>query len=194
MLIEPMGGSFASAQPAAAQADGSLIVSGSITGSGQPGFGRFVVMPQSVFLKYSELDTFSFDQYASALATGAGLVARTPNDAGGVVLSATQRLSLEGTGRFGAGPGGLLGNLDVSAPKIAVVGGGNAAPDSSYLTLDPRSLEAFGAASVLLGGVRSETAGGTALAVNASEVYISTGPAGWTAPEILLAATDQVRV
>ena len=47
---------------------------------------------------------------------------------------------------------------------------------------------------MLLGGVRSETTGGTALAVNASEVYVSTGAAGWTAPEILLAATDQVRV
>src|SRR5262249_46065385 len=135
----------------------------------------------------------------SGLGAAAGLVVRTPNDAGSVTLNASQNLLLQGTGRFGAGPSGLLGNLDISAAKIAVLGSGSSAPDSSYITLDPLALDAFGAGSILLGGTRSfntgEQSSGTAVSAHAQDMYVANSAAtAWTGPEIILAARNSVTV
>src|SRR5262249_20597794 len=147
----------------------------------------------------SQLETSSFNAYAQSLAADADVSVRTPNDAGGVVLAAGTSLSLLGTGRFGGGPGGLLGNLDITASRLAVLGSGISAPDASYIVLDAAALDAFGAGSVLLGGVRTPgvTSGattGTGIAVSASDIYVSTGGRAWSGPEILLAATGSVTV
>jgi filamentous hemagglutinin family protein len=194
-LVEPMAGQYATAQPTVARPDGSYVASGFETFSGAPGYERFLLMPQQVVRQYSELDTFSFNQQAALVASQSGVPVRTPNDAGSVVLAATTSLALDGTGRFGAGPGGLAGDLDIAAPKIAVLSAGAAAPGPGFLDLDPARLSAFGAASILLGGTRSAGPGGTDVTVDATDVFVSTTAAApWIAPEILLAATNNVTV
>ena len=202
LLVQPLGGSYASAPASITRPDGAIIAAGYQAVAGTPirasTFARYLVMPRSVFLQYSDLRLYSFDTYARELAASAGLIARVPDDAGSAVLSASRSLVLQGTGRFGAGPDALLGTLDISAPKIALVGGGTAAPDPSFLAVDVESLQSFGAGSVLLGGTRASSTDaaqpGTRLEVNASEVLVRTGASGWTGPEILLAATDLVTV
>src|SRR5262249_15206694 len=103
-LIEPLGGSFAAAQPTIVRPDGSVVASGLRAPGGQPGYGQFLVLPKEVFTQYSQISTYSFDAFASGLGAAAGLLVRTPNDAGSVTLNASQSLVLQGTGRFGAGP------------------------------------------------------------------------------------------
>ncbi len=198
LLVQPLGGSFASAPGTYVRPDGAVVASGyrAVTGTTirDPGYGRFLVMSQDVFGRYSQLLPYSFNDVAQARDRDAGVLARTVNDAGTAVLSASQSLVLQGSGRFGAGEGGLLGNLDISATNIAVVGPGGTTPDG-YLVLAPQALMDFGAGSVLLGGTRVATATGTAVKVNAIHVLVDTGTgAAWTGPEIILAATTSVSV
>src|SRR5262249_25197529 len=200
ILVQPVPGTFADAPPAQPQADGSVIASGFRPLSGTPGFSRYRLMGSQVFGLYSQIVPYSFTRQALTLAQQAEVPVRTPNDAGSVVLDATRSLALEGTGKFGGGSGGLEGNLDVSAPKIAVVSGGAVAPDASYLKIDAQALHDFGAASVLLGGTRSagtdaNGVAGTLVKVNATDVVVSTaGGAPLAGPEVLLAATNSVTV
>ncbi|HTT45338.1 MAG TPA: hypothetical protein VMH38_04905, partial [Thermoplasmata archaeon] len=125
-LVVPLGGAFAAPPPTTYRPDGSVVVSGYETRSGNPGYGQFVVMSQQVFDQYSQFTNYSFNQFAANLASQESAVVRTPNDAGTVVLSASQSLSLLGTGRLGGS--GLLGDLDISAPDIAVLASGASAP------------------------------------------------------------------
>ena len=199
LLVEPLGGAFAAAPSTVTRPDGGAIASGYqlvLGGSIEdPGFGRYAVMPGSVFSRYSDIATYSFDQSATNLAEQAGIIARTPNDAGTAVLEASTSLALQGTGHFGAPAGALLGNLDISAPDIAVLAPGGAAPDPTYLVIDKQFLQNFGAGSVLLGGTRTASSAGTLVSVNASRVDVDIGGGSpWTGPGIVLAATSNVSI
>ena len=191
-FLEPQSGAFASTSATVTRADGAVVASGYETyGSNaiaNPVWSRFVVMPRGVFGQYSEIDTYSFDAVAAGLASDAGVFVRVPNDAGNAAIVASTSLTLEGTGKFQAGPGGVLGDLDIAAPKIAVLAGGATAPDSSYVTLDATALENFGAGSILLGGLRTPSASGTVVTVSASQVIVDTQGTTLTVPELILAA------
>jgi filamentous hemagglutinin family protein len=202
MLIERMDRGneppLAAPVPAMTRADGAVIASGYRAVGGTPireqGWSSFVVMDREVFGKYSLLTDHSFNDYARALGETVGIRTRTPFDAGSVVLGATETLRLEGQGRFGAGEGGLLGNLDISAQNIAVLTGGATGPDG-YVALDAGDLNAFGAASLLIGGVRSAAAAGTTVTVNADNVIVANDSAApLIGQELILAARGQVVV
>ncbi|MDE5458292.1 filamentous hemagglutinin N-terminal domain-containing protein [Bradyrhizobium sp. CSA112] len=196
MLVEPLGGSTAVARKAVTLPDGSQIASGYRSTLGgairDTGYNQFRVMNNATWKQYSEFKIVSFNQSARELAEAAGLsTVRTPADAGTVILAASRSLNLDGTGRL-SGNGGLLGNLDVSAAKIALVSGSAATP-ADVLRLDAQQLEDFGAGSVLIGGTRSIGTTGTTIAVGASEVTVYDN-AHFTAPEIILAASSLVEV
>lgn len=197
MLVEPLGGSFAAAAPTVNLADGSVLTSGyrAVAGSSirEAGFSRFKVMDAATWTQYSQFNILSFNTSAHELAQAAELATvRTPQDAGVIMLAASNSLNLAGTGRLGAGADGLLGNLDISAAKIALVSG-STATTAGVLRLDAQQLESFGAGSVLIGGTRSYSATGTTVAVGASEVTVDEN-ARFTAPEIILAASGLVDV
>lgn len=197
VLIEPLGGSAAAASKTMTQPDGSVIASGYRASLGgairDTGYSQFRVMSNATWKQYGEFKTTSLSQAARDLAAAAGLsTIRTPADAGTIILAASRSVNLEGTGRLGAGAGGLLGNLDVSAAKIALVSGSTTTP-ADVLRLDAQQLENFGAGSVLIGGTRAYGATGTTVSVGASEVTVYEN-ATFTAPEIILAASGLVDV
>jgi len=208
-LIEALPGAYAAAPASFVRADGAVIATGRLShvvhddaGNDRrvddQQFGRFVVESKDVFSQYGQLLEYSFDASAGALAAEAGVPVRTPLDAGTVVLKATDSLTLQGIGRFGAGEGGLLGNLEVSASAIAVVDGGAVAPGPGYLTLDAEALMGFGAGSVLLGGTRARSTDvsqpGTVLTTDARELAVDLRGGTWAGPEIILAARESVTV
>ncbi|MDI4237335.1 filamentous hemagglutinin family protein [Bradyrhizobium sp. Arg237L] len=197
MLVEPFGSSSAAAYPTVKLADGSVLASGyrAVAGSSirDAGFSRFKVMDAATWTQYSQFNTLSFNTSAHELAQAAELpTVRTPQDAGVIMLAAGNSLNLAGTGRLGASAGGLLGNLDVSAAKIALVSGATATP-TGVLRLDAHQLESFGAGSVLIGGTRAYGATGTTVTVGASEVTVYEN-AEFSAPELILAASGTVEV
>ena len=116
-------------------------------------------------------------------------------DAGRLSISATNSLVLNGvlqalhdqsTGR-GA-------EVDVAAPNLLVVDhgaqtGAVAVDGKNYLAVDENTLSGMNAASLLLGGTRSNGV----VDVVSSEVRIAAN-AGVSGPEVILAATDTVRL
>ncbi|MCK9915648.1 filamentous hemagglutinin family protein [Microbacteriaceae bacterium K1510] len=196
MLIEPLGGSYAAANRTVVQPDGSVIASGYRAVAGMnirdTGYSQFKVMNNATWRQYSEFKTVSLNQSARELAAAAELsTVRTAADAGTIILAASRNLNLAGTGRLGARDG-LLGNLDISAAKIALVSGSTTTP-ADVLRLDAQQVEKFGAGSVLIGGTRSYGSAGTTVTVNASEVKVYEN-VKFTASEIVLAASDLVEV
>ena len=129
-----------------------------------------------------------------------------PGDAGR--LSVLGRTSLEfDPVIYGTRPDQILGiagneirasrgaELDLAAPRIAVTDAGTSAPDASWSVLDKDKLNALGAASLLLGGIRSVTGGTVSIDTRADEVRIVTsGDTALRGSELLLTAKDEVRV
>lgn len=201
LLVQPLGGSLAAAPKAHVRPDGAAVVAGYRLVGGErrdAGYGSFAVMTGKVFGAYSQIDTASFDAYARRNAEQSDVFVRTMNDAGTVALAATEGLVLQGNARFGAGPEGRPGSLEVASARIAVVGeqGGGKYPD--HVVLEAAALEALGAGSILLGGTRSASQDtsqqGTTLKVAASEVVVDTAGEVWRSPEVILAASGAVKV
>jgi len=198
LLIRTVGTGLAQRPVTTPRPDGSSVVGGYRLVNGTPirdaGYSRFLVMPQSAFNKYSTFATYSYNDFIASSAELAGISARAGLDGGSVVLNATSNLILNGTGRFGAAPGGLLGDLDIASPRIAVVGGGATAP-AGYLSIDADKITRFGAGSIFIGGTRSQRASGTNLAVTATDVIVNNGAgSALTGPEILLGAQNTVTI
>lgn len=124
-----------------------------------------------------------------------GDIPRIPIDGGSVVLTAGKELKLNATLKSGAAKGGRGGFADINAPKIAVIDGDtDTSQYAGYLLLDSASLNAFGAESLLLGGVRRQGAVNLELTVGATDVVIDNAGSVLAGPELLFAAGNSVRL
>lgn len=197
--VKVVDSGFAGASAATTLADGSQIVSGHRTVANstvrEAGTSRFSVMSGKTLRAYSAYNEYAYGETLAAAATKAGVtVPRLPSDAGNLVIRATDTLALDGRGLFGAAAGGRLGNLDIDAAKIAVVGDTGVAA-AGYLALDAKSLSDFGVGSLLLGGTRAASTTGTTLVVNATDILVSNDAASaLVLPELILAAKSGVTV
>lgn len=166
----------------------------------------FMVMPgatlrtRSQYLETSANSFFLSDAYLNrVLRTNQPLGAppRTPLDGGSVVLSAVNGINLDATLLSAGGEGGRGGFADINAPRIAIVAPGDmgsTAYGSDYLLLNAEQLSAFGAESLLIGGVRRQGAAGLEILVSADTVVVDNRGSVLYGPEILLAATGDVRI
>ena len=117
-----------------------------------------------------------------------------PSMRGGLRCSALQSIVLNGIaltqpGQDSSGNFGRGGELDISAPKIAVVGHAgyvNGDIPAGYVGLDITQLNGF--ESILIGGSRSDTKTGTLITPNTDTVLVDTRGETFSAPEILLVA------
>jgi len=178
------------------QADGSRIVSGhrAVTATqGALRTGRsvgFSVRPAETAHMLSE---YAMTSLASALSpSGSGLA---PSDAGVLAIAASSALVFGGEVRTAHAPASAGARIDIAAPKLAVAAADAVGIDEDYLRIDPARLNALGADSLLLGATRSSGAAGTRLAVTASDIVVANaGTSVLQGPEIVLAATDTIRV
>ena len=180
------------------QIDGSAMSAGyrlvAGTGIRQSGWSAYVVMPQAVVRNLAEYHVYSANTYFGQTSADNPIAPRLPQDAGQLILAATQALNLApnavAMAASGAGRGGLL---DVVAPKIAVVDATGSF--AGYLDLNAGSLSKMGAASILLGGRRTTTADGVSIQVGASDVIVANNAASpLNAPDLMLAARDHVTI
>jgi filamentous hemagglutinin len=178
-LITPISG--ATAASSAAQTDGSSVVSGyrfndlsPLPQGAQPLLTSFDVAlgtalspaastPASVVRAESQYADFYASTFLSqsAQANGAA-VPQLPPDGGQLVLTATNTLTLQGMVEAQAASGGNGGLVDISSPSGISIG---QAAQSGNLVLNPTELDNFGAASLLIGGVRGTTADGVQVTV-----------------------------
>ncbi|OAF02723.1 hypothetical protein AYJ54_25965 [Bradyrhizobium centrolobii] len=185
--------------------DGTVLVTGHYTQSTVPGkqsSGQtvFAVQTNSVWQQYSEYKFNGANSFYEKLAAKTNTTApRLPMDAGRLSISAIQSITLKGIaltqpGQDSSGNTGRGSELDLSAPKIAVVGHAeyiaNDIPDG-YVGVDVSQINSF--ESILIGGSRSDFANGTSITPTASNVVVDTRGETFSAPEILLVAQQTGR-
>lgn len=180
--------------------DGTVLVTGHYAQSTAPGkqsSGQtvFAVQTSSVWQQYSEYSFNGANTYYAQLAAKNNVTApRLPMDAGRLSISALQSIVMNGVARTlpGQDKNGNTGRgseLDISAPKLAVVGHAgyvNNDIPAGYVGLDVAQLNDF--ESILIGGSRSDFATGTLITPTASNVVVDTRGETFSAPEILLVA------
>lgn len=187
-------------RPTTTLPDSTVLVTGHYTQSTAPGKqssgqSMFAVQTNSVWQQYSEYSFNGANSYFTSLAAKNGTpVPRLPMDAGRLAVVAQQTILLSGIaltqpGQDANGNLGRGGELDISAPKLAVLGHAgylNNETPAGYVGLDVSELNGF--ESILIGGLRSDTTKGTLISQTASSVLVDTHGEELSAPEILLTA------
>jgi filamentous hemagglutinin family protein len=176
-----------------AVAGGGTIVSGYNTVAGTS-FGDsitngFDVVPASVVLQQAQYNITGANQFFANQATSGGVPApRLPQDSGVLALIASNDLTLDGTLRTTPATGGIGGEVDISSADILVAPEATATQPGQIL-LTTSSLDALGAQTLLIGGLRS----GNTVNTTALDVEFADG-ASVSAPLVLVTAQQQVAV
>ncbi|MDB6069406.1 MAG: hypothetical protein JWL81_577 [Verrucomicrobiales bacterium] len=173
--------------------DGSSLVSGyrfntTNFGTGSSVQSRFELAPGSVVRQRAAYEDFFantfFKEAAAALKTG---VPRLPEDSGRLVLQAVESMLLNGTvaaKSMAAGRGGLV---DISSAADIYIGAGlQASAPAGSLLLRAEQLNAMGAESLLIGGVRTYSAAGANVAVNTGKLILDNGATALSGTDIIL--------
>ncbi|MDR0634847.1 MAG: filamentous hemagglutinin family protein [Azoarcus sp.] len=209
-LVLPTGGksTFGALPGSVALSDGSVMMAGrlgnALTGAEEAASGYWQVLDGAQMRQYSEYnealasaffasDAFKLTRYHLS---GVDIVTpRLSTDAGSVVFR-TLDLTLDGTLLAQAAEGGRGGEADIAAERIAIVGAGQDAGGlDDYLIIDATALSGFGVESLLLGGTRSQAAEGTGVTVIGKNIELrNDADTALTGPEIILAATNEVRI
>ncbi len=178
--------------------DGSMTVAGArkVLGAGDARTSGWFVNSGAVVRTKSEYQEYTAGRFFGDLASRNGADApMLPADAGRIAFDATRTLTLDGLVKLGAAPGGRRGKADISAPEIEVTANDGQAVAAGAVRLNADDLNALGAESLLLGGLRESTAEGARLTVGANKVTIrNDGAHALVGPEIILAARDSVVV
>jgi filamentous hemagglutinin len=164
--------------------DGSVVVSGYKTsvGSGIDGGHdtrlALVLEPEATFRTKSELTRTSINSYLDDLAVRTSLASVTrPGDGGLVSLQSDAGFQWAAKFNFGAAAGFAGGELDLAMPKMAVQADSSTLLDGTakgelagYFGLSLSALNATGASSILLGGVRSDASNSAVITQVATDV------------------------
>ncbi len=112
---------------------------------------------------------------------------RLPIDAGALAIHGNTALDLQGAVLSGRPGGGRGSWIDVSSfGEIHVVGGNGAAPGGAAVVLGSAVLQGWGADSLLIGGLRRQTADGAAVDVRTGALVLDNPGTALSAPEIAL--------
>ena len=193
-------------------ADGSQIMAGKFAVVGtniqDSRYSGFQVTPGSVVrgVQSQYNDSYANTFFAAQTVTNGTAVPRLPVDAGQLVISAVgsgAALTLEGSFNALPGSGGRGSLVDLNGPGFDIVSA--IGPANGLVQLTASELNSLGAESLLIGGVRTQTATGMNINVSAGEVIVGAVDANGTAivgsassaltgPELILAANNAVTV
>jgi filamentous hemagglutinin len=195
-LVTPQS-SFAVSAATASRPDGSSIVAGYMYNNlgpalTQPLYSSFEVDPQSVVRSRAEYDPSSANSFFVQSAQLNDIATpRLPVDAGQLVFNVANPLvngptsaSFSGNVYVNSEASGLGGEIDINSPGAILIASSDQlaqtlqkSPGSTTgdLILDPAQLNGFGAASLLVGGVRASTTSGTTVTVAATSVEVNNG-------------------
>jgi filamentous hemagglutinin family protein len=174
--------------------DGSYVVSGYYgtagTGDQDSELHAFTVETQSVFDRYSNIALTSANLKFAALAAHNGqVVPQLPLDAGRLVLAPSDSLTIDATLTTSPGKGGRGAEVDISGSTFDIVSTAPVNGPQGAIVLTADELTNLNAASLLIGGVRTDNADGTtSLAITASSIVVENDAAHpLSGPEVVLA-------
>lgn len=171
--------------------DGSVVIGGTYgyagTGIGESTRHSFTIQSRDSFLNYSKIQATSGSQYLLDRAAKNGLGrSRLPLDAARVVLAPLSELRVAGLFDTTPVEGGQGGQFDILGQNILIAGEAGTAPTGTLL-IQGSTLARLNAASLLIGGQRTENADGTTtIAATATSITVA-GDADLRAPELLFA-------
>lgn len=147
------------------------------------------VQTQDVFRKYSNiLVTQGSEAFAEAAARKGITSSSLPADAGRLVLEPLESLALSGAVRGERGEYGRGAEIDIAGDAFAVLGAATPATSLDAIRLSAEQLSALDAASILIGGTRSQNDDGTtSLNITADTILVDTRGSTLSAGEVLLA-------
>jgi len=199
VLVTPKSGSRSGTL---ALPDGSSLVSGyqfnSLAPNAHPEiYTQFEVAPQNVVRARAAYEDYFATSFLRKSARALGTtVPRLPLDAGHLVFEAATSLRLQGCVLAQHDARGIGAYIDISSPgDIVITGGGAKVPSSSHaLSLDAGELNAFGAESLLIGGIRTDGSSGTTVDVTSSNITVANAGVPLAGPEIILTANDSIKM
>ncbi|MHA3772468.1 filamentous hemagglutinin family protein [Verrucomicrobiota bacterium sgz303538] len=178
-------------------ADGSSIVSGyrfnDLNGApgGQMMTSRFEIASGNVVRLRAEYSDSFANRYLREGALEQELpVPRLPGDAGHLVFQATQAMTFKGSVAAQAPIGNRGGLVDISSSGDILIGGHGATAGTGTLVLNAAQLSSFGAESLLIGGIRQDTAKGTTVTVNTGNVTVDNAGTPLSGSDIILVAKE----
>ena len=186
--------------------DGSQIMAGkfavvdtnSVTGASiqDARFSGFMLTPNAVVRTQSEYhDSYANSFFATQANTTGTAVPRLASDAGQLIISATGNgatLALDGLINAAHAADGRGSMIDLNGPGFDIVN--TTGPATGRVQLTTATLNKLGADSLLIGGVREQTATGMNVNVGAGEVVVNNAGSALAGPEIILAANNAVTV
>ena len=183
------------------QTDGSTLVAGYRTNSLNPSQASpalaslFEVAPAKVFLQRAEYEVYSANTFFPDAAQRLGLEPqRIPKDSGRALVSGLNALRFDGYIQGRSLTGGFGAQIDLSTRANIVIGKTGSAVPAGTTLLDSAKLSSFGADSLLIGGIRSQEAGGTRIAVATKSLTVDNAGSPLAGSEILLASSEKMEI
>ncbi len=180
---------------------GASIVSGyrynsmRSTGTSQPALSRYEIATGTIVRKRAEYqESYANSFLTQSAAANSATLARLPGDAGSLVFSATQAMSLQGSARAFAPTGSRGGIVDINSALDILIGGPGVIAGSGVMALDSTVLSGFGAESLLIGGVRTTTAGSAFVKVSTGRITVNNAGSPLTGADVTLVAKNAITV
>jgi hypothetical protein len=158
---------------------------------------QYEVAPYDVVHNRVEFDNYVGNSFFTEAAARLNVknLQQLPMDGGHLALQGNDAMKLAGKVLTGHAPGGSGAAIDISSfSDIHVIGGAGTAPDGATVVLNTSVLNSWHAESLLIGGLRQDTAGGTTVQVRTNEIHLNNAGATLAGSDITLAAKTNLTV
>ncbi len=158
---------------------------------------QFEVLPPAVIAGRAEYGLYSANSFMAeaAVRLNAPELQHLPRDSGSASFSGNSALVLEGMVLTEAAKGGRGAAIDIASfADIYVVGGSGEAPDGATVVLNSALLSSWGAESLLIGGLRYDTADGVQVDVRTDNLVVDNPGGSLTGSDIILVSNEALTV
>lgn len=159
---------------------------------------RFEIAPQETIKQRVNYETYSANKFLGDMAVSLELAnpQELPRDAGYVSFQSDSSLRL--AGKVLTQASGIGARIDInSTGNINILGARSGAGDiiAGQSSLDASTLSSWGAASLLVGGIRNEdSTGASNLEIRTNRINLDNGETTLTAPDIILASKEILNI
>ena len=176
-------------------ADGATVVAGRHTflntGIGDSVYSGFAIRDGSYGRQLATYNDYKASTFFPALAARLDLArAAIPADAAALSLNIGTSLVARGTVQAAGATGGLGASIDISAPKLEILGTGGGI-DSEAVQVQASDIEKWNPARLLLGARRSSD--GSSMDLVSDSIHVGEG-VSLVNDEVMLAARDEIRL
>ena len=160
---------------------------------GTPLLSRFEVASSPVVNARAEYDGYFANRFfRQSTLENSVMPVPVPIDSGQLVLEASRSMTLRGSVLSRAPIGGRGGWIDISSPLDIAIAVPGATAKSDSLLLDPATLNAFRAESLLIGGIRQIGPNGTSVTVSTNNITVDNAGAPLKGTDIIIVANESL--